>query len=191
MSRLSQRHVVRRGLFGCKVILQVADSKTWVGTGNRTGTAGWDNMNWHDASPAELKELEEQEESERLRKYSDTKFFIGQRVKATRGGFHRNAEGKVLFQEPCGGIVWILRDGDSSGGMWYYADELDPILVPARLCTSCKKPYTLDPVITGKFGKTDKIYVSCQNKECSDYDLGVVMKEVDAVQKYLSTDIAA
>lgn len=188
--RLSERLVVRRGLFSTKVVLQVADDRTWVGTGNNYGRAGWDYMNWHDASAAELAQLEKQKDDKRKREFSDLKFFIGQRVKATQqAGFNKGAEGTVVFQEPPGGIIWIRREGHE-GFTWYYADELEPIYKPAAKCPDCKKPYTIDPVFVGH-ERTNKVYVSCQNKDCKGYDSGHCMTEEQAVRDYLALDKAA
>jgi hypothetical protein len=50
---------------------------------------------------------------------------VGLRVKISqRSGFSRGLSGRVVMQEPRGGVVWVKRDGDS-GPMWFFADELD------------------------------------------------------------------
>lgn len=57
---------------------------------------------------------------------------VGQRIKVNmRSGFHRGAEGEVVFVEPAaqhwqGGKVWVLRDGASSP-VWFFVYELDKL----------------------------------------------------------------
>lgn len=131
MSHLSQRHVARRGLFGKKVILQVAPSDSWLGRGKNAGIASWDIMAWRDATDQDLYLLKCQARYEEKRRFSDIRFRVGQRVHAVRSGFHKGAKGIVEFQEPNGGRVWVSRDG-AGGPCYFYADELDAIPATAK-----------------------------------------------------------
>lgn len=56
----------------------------------------------------------------------DTPIFqAGDKVRAKdTAGFHRGANGEVVFQEPSGKRCWVLRDGASSP-CFYYNYELE------------------------------------------------------------------
>lgn len=109
------RYRVSRGIFRSRIFLEVEYRERM--TLNR--------RHWRIARDGDIKLLEEVKQEQNRRRFSDRKVPIGQRVKANaRAGFNRGAEGRVVFQEPCGGILWVQRDG-ADGPCWYHIDELD------------------------------------------------------------------
>lgn len=116
---MQTRHVMRGWLFK-RAVLQVADNEVYHEGNGIYRLYG----PWRDATAADLAKLREIKRNEEALVRSDKRFLQGQRVKATRGNFHQNAEGVVVFQEPHGGRVWVQRDGTDSP-VYYYAIELE------------------------------------------------------------------
>jgi len=111
----AQRQVVR-GFLRKRVILEVNYSPDVNSPLNRY-------------RPATAEDLRQIEESKRLdfqrRNDNSREFPVGLKVRVSqRSGFNRGATGRVVMQEPRGGVVWVKRDGDS-GPVWFFADELD------------------------------------------------------------------
>jgi hypothetical protein len=116
------RHV-RRGWFFSRMVMQVEyDLRVLQGEGGIYQMRG----KWRNATSDDIAALAARKAAIQARCFSDRCFRVGDRVKGTRSGFHRGCVGEVVFQEPNGGKVWVLRDG-SEGPCWFYADELDKI----------------------------------------------------------------
>lgn len=78
---------------------------------------------WRKATAADLEILEQEKEASFRRKHHDRKLPVGTRVKVKSGAFDGNAVGTVVFQEPSGGKVWVVRDGTESP-CYYWNNEL-------------------------------------------------------------------
>lgn len=111
--------MVEKGWFRKVMVLQVEVGRYPHQKGNH----------WRNATKAEYEAIEADKRLADQRRSSDLIFPVGRRVRATRSGFHRGCKGQVVFQEPSGGRVWVLRDS-SNGPVFFYADELD--LLPSK-----------------------------------------------------------
>ncbi len=116
------RYKVVRGIFRSRVFLEVEYRDR--------ETDSWSNRNltlWRLARAGDIELLAQVAHKKWQRRMSDKKVTVGQRVRANlKAGFHKGAEGVVVFQEPCGGVLWVRRDGTDSP-VFYYLEELDLI----------------------------------------------------------------
>lgn len=116
---LITRHVVRGWLFP-RIVLEVADPGI-----HRTRDGVFQlHKPWRRATKADLISIEAEKQAEWNRTHTEIIFKPGTKVKVkANAGFDRGAEGRVVFQEPNGGRVWMQRKG-SSGPCYYYPDEI-------------------------------------------------------------------
>lgn len=109
------RFRVSRGIFRSRIFLEVEYRERMT----------LNKRHWRIAREGDIKLLEEVKQEQNRRRFSDRKVPVGQWVRANgKAGFHRGAEGRVVFQEPSGGILWVQREG-TGGPCWYHIDELD------------------------------------------------------------------
>jgi len=101
-----------------RAVLEVADSGTHhVGNGVYQLHKPWRRAKHKDVIALELEQSREREANRHPRLLPP-----GTRVKSN--GFNRGAIGTVVFQEPAGGKVWVLRDG-ADGPCYFWNPELD------------------------------------------------------------------
>ena len=106
------RYVERRSFFTKRICLQVQDRH---------------DSKWRWANAKDVQTLDENQKYKWSLNSCDRIIPVGTRVRAnSRAGFHRGAEGSVVFQEPAGGKLWVQRDG-AMGPCYYWNDELDII----------------------------------------------------------------